>query len=105
VVISLLYPSNQTKDAPRSFYFQGLPHLHKKYISLAASKLSDAAFLAYYAPMKTKPSDDQYSAKEARARFEKALQGAFKTPPTPMKSMTPKRPKPQQKHSQKNDRK
>jgi hypothetical protein len=43
-----------------------------------------------------KPSD-QYSEKEAQARFETALRAALDTPPKPRKSMTPKRPKTQRK--------
>ena len=38
---------------------------------------------------------DNYSKAEAKARFEAALRGALSTPPTPLKSMTPKRPKAQ----------
>jgi hypothetical protein len=34
---------------------------------------------------------DQYSSKEAKARFEAALRGGLNTPPKPLKSMTPKR--------------
>ena len=35
--------------------------------------------------------DEQFSAKEAKARFEAALRGGLSTPPKPLKSMTPKR--------------
>jgi len=35
--------------------------------------------------------DDKFSKKEAAKRMEAALRGAFKTPPTPMKSIPPKR--------------
>jgi hypothetical protein len=42
----------------------------------------------------TRPPE-QYSKQESQQRFKAALEGAFKTPPTPMKSMTPKRPKAQ----------
>jgi hypothetical protein len=38
---------------------------------------------------------DQYSDKEAKARFEAALRGGLSTPPKPLKSMTPKRKKAQ----------
>ena len=38
---------------------------------------------------------DQYSNKEARARFEAALRGGLSTPPKPLKSMTSKRKKAQ----------
>jgi hypothetical protein len=34
--------------------------------------------------------DDQFSDKEAKARFEAALRGGLSTPPKPLKSMTPK---------------
>lgn len=40
---------------------------------------------------------DQYSDKEAKARFEAALRGGLKTPPKPLKSVTPKRQKAQRK--------
>jgi hypothetical protein len=36
--------------------------------------------------------DDQFSKREAKQRLEAALKGAFKTPPTPMKDIPPKRP-------------
>jgi hypothetical protein len=42
-----------------------------------------------------KKQNEDYGAKEAKRRFEAALQGAFNTPATPLKSMTPKRPKAQ----------
>jgi hypothetical protein len=42
-----------------------------------------------------KEPGDQYSDKEAKARFEAALRGGLKTPPKPLKSMTPKRKKAQ----------
>jgi hypothetical protein len=38
---------------------------------------------------------DQYSKAETQRRYKAALQGAFNTPATPLKSMTPKRPKAQ----------
>jgi hypothetical protein len=44
--------------------------------------------------MVTKPTD-QYSDKEAKARFEAALRGGLNTAPKPLKSMSPKRPKAQ----------
>jgi hypothetical protein len=37
-------------------------------------------------------SNDEFSEKEAGERFEKALRGAFKTPPEP-KTVTPKKAK------------
>jgi len=40
---------------------------------------------------KTQP--EQYSAKETAHRVKAAVQGAFKTQPKPLKSMTPKRAK------------
>jgi len=39
--------------------------------------------------------DEKFSRQEALKRFEKALQGAFKTPPTPMNSLPRKRAKQQ----------
>jgi hypothetical protein len=36
-------------------------------------------------------SDEQYSRDEAQRRFDDALRGAFKTPPTPMKDIPKKR--------------
>ena len=36
---------------------------------------------------------DQYSDKEAKARFEAALRGGLSTPPKPLKNVPPKRPK------------
>jgi hypothetical protein len=38
---------------------------------------------------------DQYSKEETARRVKAAVQGAFNTPPKPLKSMTPKRPKTQ----------
>jgi hypothetical protein len=35
--------------------------------------------------------DDQFGKREAKQRLEAALKGAFKTPPTPMKDIPPKR--------------
>jgi hypothetical protein len=46
--------------------------------------------------MTTKP-DDQFSDKEAQRRFMATLKAAVNTPPKPLKSMTPKRPKKQRK--------
>jgi len=34
-------------------------------------------------------SDDQYSDQEAQQRFEKLVDAALRTPPKPLKSMTP----------------
>jgi hypothetical protein len=34
---------------------------------------------------------DRFSKREAKQRLEAALKGAFKTPPTPMKDIPPKR--------------
>jgi hypothetical protein len=39
--------------------------------------------------------DGQYSAEEAQRRFMAALKAGVNTPPKPLKSMTPKRPKKQ----------
>jgi hypothetical protein len=39
--------------------------------------------------------DDQYSDKEAKARFEAALRGGLSTPPKPLKDMKPQRQKAQ----------
>jgi hypothetical protein len=36
---------------------------------------------------------DQYSEQETQRRFEKLVKAALNTPPKPLKSMTPKRPK------------
>jgi hypothetical protein len=47
--------------------------------------------------MARKQSDDTFSEREAARRFEAALQGAFKTPATPLKEVPPKRAKPQPK--------
>jgi hypothetical protein len=44
--------------------------------------------------MATKQSD-QYGKAETQRRYKAALQGAFNTPATPLKSMTPKRTKAQ----------
>jgi hypothetical protein len=44
---------------------------------------------------KPSPKTQSFSPKETQARFEAALRGAFATPPQPLKSMTPKRPKAQ----------
>jgi hypothetical protein len=38
-------------------------------------------------------TNEQFSKQETERRFEAALRGAFKTPPTPMKSMVAKRRK------------
>jgi hypothetical protein len=45
--------------------------------------------------------DDKYSAEETAQRVKEAVQGAFKTEPKPLKSMTPKRPKTQRKNEKK----
>jgi hypothetical protein len=37
--------------------------------------------------------NDQFGKQEVERRFEASLRGAFKTPPMPMKSLTPKRRK------------
>jgi hypothetical protein len=37
--------------------------------------------------------DEKFSKQEAKERLETALRGAFKTPPTPMKSLPRKRAK------------
>jgi hypothetical protein len=42
-----------------------------------------------------KRPNEQFSKQEAERRFEAALRGAFITPPMPMKSIAPKRGKPQ----------
>jgi hypothetical protein len=47
------------------------------------------------AKAKPSPKTQSFSAKETKARYEAALRGAFATPPQPLKSMTPKRPKAQ----------
>jgi hypothetical protein len=47
--------------------------------------------------MNTKRQDDEYSEQEAQQRFQAALKGALNTPAKPLKSMTPKRAKPQPK--------
>jgi hypothetical protein len=41
--------------------------------------------------MAERRSDEQYSRDEAQERFDAALRGAFKTPPTPMKDIPKKR--------------
>ena len=47
-----------------------------------------------------KSPKDRYSDKEAQERFEQALRGGLKTPPSkPLKGMTPKRKKVQRKKS------
>jgi hypothetical protein len=43
------------------------------------------------------PTDNRYSEEEAQRRFLQSLKGAVNTPPKPLKSMTPKRPKKQSK--------
>ena len=45
--------------------------------------------------MTQKKSSDEYSAEEAQRRFMASLKAAVNTPPKPLKSMTPKRPKKQ----------
>jgi hypothetical protein len=45
----------------------------------------------------TKPSNDSYNKEETARRVEAALRAALNTPPQPRKSMTPKRPRAQQK--------
>jgi len=45
--------------------------------------------------MLMKKENDQYSEREAKQRFMKALKAAVNTPPKPLKSMKPKRPKAQ----------
>jgi hypothetical protein len=40
--------------------------------------------------MPEKKSDDQYSDEEAQRRFLAAVKAGLNTPPTPLKSMTPK---------------
>jgi hypothetical protein len=47
--------------------------------------------LAYDGFMTAKQSEDQFDDKEAQARFEAALRGALKTPPTPLKEKPKKR--------------
>jgi len=41
--------------------------------------------------------DDEFSREEIERRVKAAVQGAFRTEPKPLKSMTPKRPKAQRK--------
>jgi hypothetical protein len=43
----------------------------------------------------TRKTDEKYSKEESQKRFEAALRGGLNTPPTPLKSMTPKRTKAQ----------
>jgi hypothetical protein len=43
--------------------------------------------------MTQKKSSDEYSDEEAQRRFMASLEAAVNTPPKPLKSMTPKRPK------------
>jgi hypothetical protein len=50
--------------------------------------------------MAGKEKPDEYSAKEAQARFEAALKGALKTPPKPLKDK-PKAKKAKAKKTQK----
>jgi hypothetical protein len=45
--------------------------------------------------------DEKFSKQEAKERLETALRGAFKTPPTPMKSIPRKRGEPKQKRKTK----
>jgi hypothetical protein len=49
------------------------------------------------ASLNQKAEDHPYSKKEAQRRFLAALKAAVNTPPKPLKSMTPKRPKAQSK--------
>ncbi|MEA2951807.1 MAG: hypothetical protein QOJ96_1327 [Alphaproteobacteria bacterium] len=50
----------------------------------------------------TKSTDNEnYSEKEAQRRFMASLKAAVTTPPKPLKSMTPKRPKKQRKRAAK----
>jgi len=39
----------------------------------------------------TPKQDNEFSREETERRVKAAVQGAFKTPPKPLKSMTPKR--------------
>lgn len=39
----------------------------------------------------TKKNSDEYPPHEAAKRFEKAIRGALRTPPKPLKQMPPKR--------------
>jgi len=48
--------------------------------------------------------DEKYGDKEARERFEAALRGGLSTPPMPLKSVTPKRTKAQQKKKETQER-
>ena len=47
--------------------------------------------------MTKNPLDEQFSEKEAEARFEAALKGALKTPHKPLKKITAKEHKPEKK--------
>ena len=49
-----------------------------------------------------KNTKEQVSPREANRRFEATLRGALKTPPKPLKSVIPKRSKPQRKSRGKN---
>jgi hypothetical protein len=49
----------------------------------------------------TRQKANQYSEEEAQRRFMQSLKGAVSTPPKPLKSMTPKRPKKQSEGSKK----
>jgi hypothetical protein len=44
-----------------------------------------------------KSDDEPFSAKEAQERFEAALKAGLKTPPKPLKEISPKRTKPKRK--------
>jgi len=46
-------------------------------------------------------ADQKYSEEEAQRRFMASLKAAVNTPPKPLKSMTPKRAKPQSKKRKK----
>jgi hypothetical protein len=48
-----------------------------------------------------KKNEGEFSKAEAQARFEAALRGGLSTPPKPLKSMTPKRPKAQRRRKSK----
>jgi hypothetical protein len=48
-----------------------------------------------------KRSDEQYTEEETQRRFLGSLKAALNTPPKPLKSMTPKRPKAQRKRAAK----
>jgi hypothetical protein len=47
---------------------------------------------------------EKFSKREAKQRLETALRGAFKTPPTPMKDIPPKRLKEQPSKAKNNER-